>query len=65
MAMITWYTDDDTFITSGEALITYNPVLPDQVSPFEVITQTNPAMAKYQVEFKTLFGGTLRTKRQE
>ena len=60
MAVVSWFTDDDTFITSGEALISYNPILPEQTSPFEVMTQTNPAMSRFRVEFKTLFGGTLR-----
>ena len=60
MAVVTWLTDDDQFITADEALIDFNPVLPGQTSPFEVMSSTNPAMSKYRVEFKTLFGGTLR-----
>ena len=65
MAVVSWYTADDTFVTSDETLITYNPVLPDQISPFEVMTQTNPAMTRFRVEFKTMFGGTVRTRRAE
>ena len=60
MAVVSWFTDDGTFITSDEALISYNPILPEQTSPFEVMTQTNPVMSRFQVEFKTLSGGTLR-----
>ena len=56
--VVLWFTDDDTFITSDEALISYNPILPEQTSPFEVMTQTNPAMSRFLVEFKTLLGGT-------
>ena len=63
-AVVSWFTDDDTFITSDEALISYNPILPEQTSPFEVMTQTNPAMSRFRVEFKTLFGGTLRHEDQ-
>ena len=65
MAVVSWYTADDTFVTSDETLIAYNPILSDQVSPFEVLTQTNPAMTRFRVEFKTLFGGTIRTRRAE
>ncbi len=35
--------------------------LANQISPFEVMSPTNPAMQKFRVEFKTLGGGTLRT----
>lgn len=62
MAVVTWYTDDEQFITTDEALIDFNPVLPGQTSPFEVMSSSNPAMSKYRVEFKRLFGGTLRTE---
>ena len=64
MAVVSWFTAEDTFITSDEALIAYNPILPEQTSPFEVTTQTNPAMSRFRVEFKTLFGGTLRYEDQ-
>ena len=64
MAVVTWYTDDDQFITSDETLIQYNPILPGQTSPFEVMSQSNPAMSRYSVEFKTMFGGTLRHEDQ-
>ena len=64
MAVVTWYTDDDQFITSDETLIEYNPILPDQTSPFEVMSRSNPAMSRYRVEFKTMFGGTLRQEDQ-
>ena len=60
MAVVTWLTDEDQFVTTDEALINFNPVLPGQTSPFEVMSQTNPAMSRFRVEFKTLFGGTLR-----
>ena len=60
MAVVTWLTDEDQFVTTDEALINFNPVLPGQTSPFEVMSQTNPAMSRFRVEFKTLFGGMLR-----
>ena len=60
MAVVTWYTSDDEFVTTDDALIEYNPVMSGQVSPFEVMSQSNPAMSRFSVEFKTLFGGTIR-----
>jgi len=54
-----WLDKDGTFIKSDDALIDYNPILPGQTSPFKTISTGNPAMEKYRVEFKTLFGGTL------
>jgi hypothetical protein len=54
-----WLDKDGTFIKSDDAIIEYNPILPGQTSPFKTISTGNPAMEKYRVEFKTLFGGTL------
>ena len=65
MAVVTWFTDDDSFVTSDEALIAYNPVLPGQTSPFEVLTQANPMMKKFSVTFKKMFGGTIKVTRAD
>lgn len=64
-AVGTLYTDNGTFVKSDTALIEYNPVLPGQTSPFEVITTDNPAAKKCQVEFKRFWGGTISTKVDE
>jgi len=61
-AIVEFYTSDGTFVKSDEALIKYNPILPNQTSPFEVITTDNPAITKYSVSFKFLFGGTIPTE---
>jgi len=61
-AVSTWYTKDDTFITSDDALVDFNPLLPGQTSPFKTISRENPAMAKFSVQFKLLMGRTLRTE---
>lgn len=63
-AVGTWYTAADQFITSDTALIEYNPILPGQTSPFKTIGSYNPAMAKCQIEFKELLGGTIPTYRE-
>ena len=46
-------------VTSDEALIDYNPILPGQTSPFKVMATWNPAMRKAGVDFKSLMGGTI------
>ena len=51
-----------TFITTDNALIDYNPILPGQTSPFKTMSSTNPAMSKYTVDFKHLIGGTIDTR---
>ena len=56
---------DDSFVTSDEALIAYNPVLPGQTAPFEVLTQANPMMKKFSVTFKEMFGGTIKVTRED
>jgi hypothetical protein len=60
-AVASWYAADGTFITSDSAIIEYNPLLPGQTSPFRTMSTANPAMAKYTVEFKSLFGPTIGT----
>jgi len=62
MAVVSYYTEAGTFVKSDDALIAYNPILPNQVSPFEVITTDNPAISRYKVEFQFLFGGTISTE---
>lgn len=61
-AVVQYYDKDGTFITSADALIDYNPIMPGQVSPFKTITTANPAMKKANINFKSLMGGTLHWK---
>lgn len=61
-AITTWYTKDDQFISTDQALIDFDPILPGQTSPFKTISRGNPSMSKYSVEFKRLLGGTLNTR---
>jgi hypothetical protein len=49
--IVTWYTADETMVTSDESLIEYNPILPGQTSPYKSMTRGNP-----------LFGGTIATR---
>lgn len=58
-AVVSWLTDEGTFITSQSALIEYDPLLSGQTSPWKVMARHNPAMSKARVEFKRMFGGKL------
>lgn len=61
-AVANWYDKDNGFITSDTTLIEYNPILPGQRSPYKVMARHNPAMTKYSVSFKQLFGGAIATR---
>ena len=66
-AVVTFKDKNGDFITSSDALIDYNPILPGQTSPFSVTETYNPAMrtGNAYVEFKFLMGGTIPIKRNE
>ena len=64
-AVVTFTTKDDTFITSESSLIEYDPLLPNQKSPWSVLARYNPAMQSAIVEFKTLRGQRLNVKYPE
>ncbi len=63
-AVVSFETEDGQFITSDEAIIAYNPILPGQTSPWKVMGTWNPAMSKAHVSFKTLLGGTILTDQE-
>jgi hypothetical protein len=63
-AVSTWVDKDGGFITSDQAIIAYNPILPGQTSPFKTMSTTNPAMKQYSVQFKELMGGSIETEDQ-
>ncbi|RJQ26331.1 MAG: hypothetical protein C4589_09855 [Peptococcaceae bacterium] len=65
MAVVSFYDKNGDFITSADALIDYNPIMPGQTSPFKVIETYNPAMQKASVEFKYLMGGTIPTYKDQ
>lgn len=58
-AVVTWYAENGTFITSDSALVEFNPLLPGQTSPFKTLTRRNPEMSRFTVEFKRLGGGSV------
>lgn len=61
-AVVSFFTKTGDFVKSDSALIDYNPILPGQTSPFEVITTTNPEISNFRVEFKTFMDGTIKTE---
>ena len=58
-AVGSFYTSDSQFISSGTALVEYDPVLPGQTTPFKVMARTNPAYARCKIEFKEFWGGLI------
>jgi len=58
-AVIAFKDASGNFVTSEDALIDYNPILPGQTSPFKITATYNPAMATCEVSFKDLMGGTI------
>jgi hypothetical protein len=62
-AVASFYDANGGFITTSDALIDYNPILPGQTSPFKVMKTENPAMKKANVEFKYLMGGSIPFQR--
>jgi hypothetical protein len=61
-AVATWYTASGDFIASDTTLVEFDPILPDQVSPFRVIARRNPEMARFSVVFTRLGGTTIPMK---
>jgi len=63
-ALVSFYTSDGTFITSGDAFVEFNPILPGQKSPFSVMERYNPAMAmaRTTLQFKFFAGELILTR---
>ena len=53
------------FVTTEDALINYNPILPDQVSPFKIPVPWNPAFKNVKVEFKQIMRGKLEHREKK
>jgi hypothetical protein len=51
-----------TPLSSDDALVSYDPLLPAQQSPFKVLTRLNPAFTNWRIEFKELLGGQIKTR---
>lgn len=63
---VTSFTDaKGNFITSESTLIEYNPILPDQVSPFRAMVPWNPELKNLKVEFKQIMRGKLEHREKK
>lgn len=51
--VVTHFTADNTFITSDTSHVEYQPLLPNQESPFKIFTRYNPAIDHCMVNFKS------------
>jgi len=58
-AAVTFLTSSGEFVTSEDSLVSYNPILPNQTSPFRVMARGNPEIRKARIGFKELFGGSV------
>lgn len=58
-AVVTFSRKNGDFITTDDALIDLNPILPGQTSSFKVMATENPAMGSANVDFKELMGGSV------
>lgn len=54
--------DANTPLSSEHALIDYDPLLPNQSSPFKVLVRMNPAFTQWRIEFQELLGGQIKTR---
>ena len=59
IVVVTWFTQDDTFISFTDSFIELNPVLPGETSLFSTFAITDSAMSKFTVGFKEFSGGTI------
>jgi hypothetical protein len=64
LAVGEWYKSDNTFITSDNALTTFNPILPGQTSPFKTYSTYNPEMGLCRVNFTDFSGATIPYKKK-
>ena len=62
MAVGNWYTARGEFIASDSALLTFNPIMPGQISPFKTMSTLNPLMTNCKLHFTELFGATISSR---
>jgi hypothetical protein len=59
---VSWHSKTGELVKSEQSVVTYNPLLPGQTSPFRVMVSNNPAMATASIAFRTARAGQLPTK---
>lgn len=58
-AVITTYDSSDNLVSTEDALIEYNPLMPGQTSPYTVLIRQNPEIKSYKINFIQGFGSTV------
>ena len=64
-AFVSYYDKQQTFVTSDGALITFNPLMPGQQSPFKILTPYHPHLAQFSISFTTLWGHPITAQDQK
>jgi len=57
--------ENGDFIKSSDALIEYDPVMPNQISPFKTLTKFNPLMSSCEISFSKLGGGKINFTKKD
>lgn len=60
VAVVTWYDDNDNFVTSESALIEYDPLVAGETSTFKVMSRTPASARRYSIDFKRFGSGSIR-----
>jgi len=58
-AVISHFTADNRFITSDSSYLEFQPVMPNQISPFKIYSHFNPEMDNCTLSFKSAKGDRL------
>ena len=64
-ACVVWRDAAGNFITSDDALVEYDPIMPGQTSPFKVNTRYNPVMQTVEISFRFLGGREIKFSRRK
>lgn len=59
LAVVTYYDGSGSFISTDNALVDYNPLLPGQTTTFSVMAPYNPAMKSSSIAFAFLGGSAI------
>lgn len=62
MAVAECYDGGGNLVTSEDAVLEYDPIMPGQTSPFKVMVRDNPLIKTFRVNFKHIFGETIQYK---
>lgn len=58
-AVAIFYDKSGSVVKNGVAFVEYQPLMPDQHSPFEITVKDNPAISSYEVVFKQHLKGAV------